>query len=191
MTSHSVDTFEWGEEPEELPPAPRGPSFDLDEASQARVYEYLDRLYRSLQPRCVLLTDGSGRLLHLQGDVERSRALSLAALIAGSFSATREIAEIIAHADEIRRFQQSLQEGVDFSLYSAQAGDKWTLAVAFEPDRTVLGLARQLTLRAASELATISAEATQAPSEEADEVAEALGDLFRQEVGDALEDLFD
>ena len=169
--------------------ASRGPTFDLDSASKAKVEERIAQLYRSLRPRSVLLTDHSGRLLYLQGDIERSRALSLAALVAGSFSATREIAEIVGREDEHREFQQSLQEGVDFSLYSAEAGREWILAVAFEPDETILGLARQFTLQAATDLAAISSQRAAAP-EETHEVAEAMDDVFRQGVGDALEDLF-
>jgi hypothetical protein len=150
-------------------------------------------MYRNLAPRCVLLTNRSGRLLHLRGDIERSRALSLAALVAGSFSATSEIAEIVARDGERKKFRQSLQEGVDFDLYSAQAGEPWILAMTFEPKQTKLGLARQLTLRAAADLADIAARmaerSTQA-AEEAEEMGDMMDDLFRQEVGDAIEDLF-
>lgn len=178
------------DEPSHPAAAPRTPTFELDEDTQSRVDERLNRLYQSVELRCVLLTDRSGRLLYLQGDIERSRALSLAALIAGSFSATRETAEIIGHEEETRQFRQSLQEGVDFNLYSAQAGENWILAVAFEPEETILGLARQYALQTATDLSKIASEAT-APAEHQEEMMGEMDDLFRQEVGDALEDLFD
>jgi hypothetical protein len=182
----------WAPEDEASHPAAvsRSPTFELDGDTRSRVDERLNRLYQSVQLRCVLLTDRSGRLLYLQGDIERSRALSLAALIAGSFSATRETAEIIGRERETRQFRQSLQEGVDFSLYSAQAGENWILAVAFDPDETILGLARQYTLQASMDLSQIESEAT-APAEEQEEILGEMDDFFRQEVGDALEDLFD
>jgi predicted regulator of Ras-like GTPase activity (Roadblock/LC7/MglB family) len=187
-----AEPIDWSPEAETSHPAaaPRSPTFELDEDTQSRVDERLNRLYQSVELRCVLLTDRSGRLLYLQGDIERSRALSLAALIAGSFSATRETAEIIGHEEETRQFRQSLQEGVDFNLYSAQAGENWILAVAFEPEETILGLARQYALQTATDLSKIASEAT-APAEHQEEMMGEMDDLFRQEVGDALEDLFD
>jgi hypothetical protein len=169
-------------------PVGRGPSFELDDEAQSKVDERLEQLYRMLEPRCILLTDRSGRLLHMRGDIERSSALSLAALVAGSFSATGEVAELLARAGESRRFQQSLQEGIDFSLYSAQAGPDWVLVVAFDPELTNLGLARQFTLRAAEDLSALAAQERARP--ETEELDTAVDDLFRQQVGDALEDLF-
>lgn len=180
-------------EPEPDLPTGRPPTFDVDDDTQDEIDSRLTRLFRELLPRCVLLTNRSGRLLHLRGDIERSRALSLAALVAGSFSATSEIAEIVAHDGERRQFRQSLQEGVDFDLYSAQAGENWILAVTFEPEHTNLGLARQLTLRAATDLADILSHMSEMAAEasgDAEEVGDMMDDLFRQEVGDAIDDLF-
>jgi CheY-like chemotaxis protein len=180
----------------ELAPAEeikRPPVFDLDADTQQEIEVRLARLYRDLTPRCVLLTNRSGRLLHLRGDIERSQALSLAALVAGSFSATSEIAEIVARNGERKQFRQSLQEGIDFDLYSSQSGEQWILAVTFEPERTTLGLARQLTLRAAMDLSDVHSqmiERTAQAAGAAKEVGDMMDDLFRQEVGDAIEDLF-
>jgi DNA-binding response OmpR family regulator len=165
------------------------PAFDLEEGVETQMEDRLDQLYKALKPRCILLTNGSGRLLHLQGDIERSRALSLAALVAGSFSATSEIAEIVAQSGESHKFRQSLQEGQDFSLYSAEAGPSWVLAITFEPGETNLGLVRQFTLQAAADLAELSSR-TRDVSEQQHEMGDAMDDLFRQQVGDALEDLF-
>jgi hypothetical protein len=182
-------------EPTPTEPPGRAPTFDLDDETQHTINKRLTRLYRNLRPRWVLLTNRSGRLLFLRGDIERNRALSLAALVAGSFSATSEIAEIVARNGERKKFRQSLQEGVDFDLYSAQAGEPWILAVTFEPERTKLGLARQLTLRAAADLADVAAQLAVKPAqphehEQAEEMGDMMDDLFRQEVGDAIEDMF-
>jgi hypothetical protein len=114
-------------------------------------------------------------------------------LVAGSFSATSEIAEIVARNGERKQFRQSLQEGIDFDLYSSQSGEQWILAVTFEPERTTLGLARQLTLRAAMDLSDVHSqmiERTAQAAGAAKEVGDMMDDLFRQEVGDAIEDLF-
>jgi CheY-like chemotaxis protein/predicted regulator of Ras-like GTPase activity (Roadblock/LC7/MglB family) len=173
---------------ESLPPAPRTPTFSVSDAQQQRAEERVQSLYQSLKPRFVLLTDRSGRLVTVQGQVEHTRALSLAALVAGSFSATAEIAEMVAHEGEERRFQQSLHESEEFSLYAAQAGTTWILALAFEPDRTNLGLVRLYVLRTASDLTEILLE--ESSPEYQQDVGQAMNDLFRKEVGNALEDLF-
>jgi predicted regulator of Ras-like GTPase activity (Roadblock/LC7/MglB family) len=169
-------------------PVRHGPTFELEEEAQTQVAERIEQLYKMLEPRCILLSDRSGRLLDMRGDIQRSAALSLAALVAGSFSATGEVAELLARDRESRRFQQSLQEGLNFSLYSARAGQDWILAVAFEPERTNLGLARQFTLRAAEDLSALAAQERAMP--EPQELDTAMDDMFRQQVGDALEDLF-
>lgn len=174
----------------DLTPNERLPGFELDDEVQSEIESCLTDLYHELVPRCVLLTNHSGRLLHFRGDIERNRALSLSVLAAGSFSATSEIAEIVAHDGEERQFEQSLQEGADFDFYSAQAGEKWILAVAFDPKQTNLGLARQLTLRAAAILTDLSVQLSDQNTEAAQQVSETMDDLFRQEVGDAIEDLF-
>jgi prepilin-type processing-associated H-X9-DG protein len=167
----------------------RHPDFEVGDEVQDQVEGRLARLFQALRPRCVLLVDRSGHLISLHGEVERGRALSLAALVAGSFTATDEIAELLSGPQESSRFHQSLQEGVDVSLYAAQAGPPWILAVAFEPCATRLGLARQFTLQAAADLAALAHEAAAAPKDHR-EMAGAMDDLFREEVGDALEDLF-
>jgi hypothetical protein len=123
--------------------------------------------------------------------LEQGRALSLAALVAGSFSATTEIADMLARPeDEARQFRQSLQEGADFSLYATEVDPAWVLAVAFEPDVTNLGLARQLTIQTAADLEATLAQAHIA-AEQQQEVTHQMNEAFRAEVSDALGALFD
>jgi DNA-binding response OmpR family regulator len=178
------------EEPLPAPP-PRPASFDLDADTQTQIEEQLSHLYRELGARSVLFANRSGRLLHQEGQMEQGRALSLAALVAGSFSATTEIADMLARPeDEARQFRQSLQEGADFSLYSTEVDPAWVLAVAFEPDITNLGLARQLTLQTAADLESILAQA-QATAGQQQEVTHQMNEAFRAEVSDALGALFD
>ncbi len=195
-------------EPEELPPPtdwpddmdmmgdflppPREQTFvsELDSHTQSQIDERLDRLYQEIKLRCILFAGHSGRLLAMQGQLERSRALSLAALVAGSFSAVDEMAEILAEEDDENwPFQQSLQEGQDFSLYSAQINQNWILAVVFEPGVTNLGLARQMTLQAAADLQPLLEQAQETTTER-HEVADTMNEEFRQEVSNALGDLF-
>ncbi len=172
------------------PAAPRAPKLTITETLQAQVEEHLKNLHVSLNPRFSLLTDRSGRLVASVGELSHSRLLSLAALIAGSFSATSEVAEMIAQETETPHFQQSLQESKEFSLYSIKAGPSWILALVFDPERTNLGLARLYLARTAADLAELFAENTGVSQQQQQEVGQSMNDLFRHEVSDALEDLF-
>jgi DNA-binding response OmpR family regulator/predicted regulator of Ras-like GTPase activity (Roadblock/LC7/MglB family) len=171
----------------DAPPRPRSVALTDDVRGQAE--DEVKRLQRELRPRCVLLTDRSGRLVASAGEIEQGRALSLAALLAGSFSATSEVAEMLAEEGEPVQFRQSLQEGEEFSLYSARVGKSWILALAFEPEATLLGMARLYALRTAARLGELLAEQALAP-EQQEEMGRVMDDLFREEVGNALEDLF-
>jgi predicted regulator of Ras-like GTPase activity (Roadblock/LC7/MglB family) len=122
--------------------------------------------------------------------MSHSRSLSLAALVAGSFSATSEVAEMIAKEAETPRFHQSLQESEQFSLYSIKAGPSWILALVFDPERTNLGLARLYTTRAAADLADLFAKNADTSHQQQAEMGQTMNEMFRHEVSDALEDLF-
>lgn len=182
----------WPTEFEEDTPLPPRREFtsELDSQTQTKIEEQLDDLYQNLVVRCLFFTDHTGRLLASQGQLERSRARSLSALVAGSFSAVVEMAELLAEeTDTTRQFHQSLQEGPDFSLYSARVEPTWLLTVVFEPVTTNLGLVRQFTLKTAAELSDLLAQA-QPATEEREAVADTMNATFREEVSNALGDLF-
>lgn len=181
--------LDWEMEPLSTESPTRAPAPDLNSETQDQVEDRVQRLYEELQPRFVFLTTRSGRLICARGEEEGGKSLSLAALVAGSFSATDEIAQMIAKANEPQQaFQQSLQEGEAFNLYSSQVGVHWILSVVIG-QKALLGLSRQLALRAAEELEMLLSQ-PQEDTAQREEVAETMNDLFRQEVDDALGDLF-
>ncbi len=141
----------------------------------------LDRLLAEVEGRCVLMADRGGRLVHWQGRIDKSQAISLAALVAGSFSATAEIAGVLRNEGETRQFRQSLQESEDFSIYSVAVGDRLILSVSFN-NNIPLGLVRFYTLEAAGEMQEVLAEEATSPL--------SLDEGLRHQVGDALDALF-
>jgi CheY-like chemotaxis protein/predicted regulator of Ras-like GTPase activity (Roadblock/LC7/MglB family) len=176
--------------PEPSEPVERRPMVSVTDSLQDQLEQRLEALSDSLNPRFVLLTDRSGRLIASQGGMTHSRSLSLAALVAGSFSATSEVAEMIAQESETPRFHQSLHESEEFSFYSIKAGPSWILGLVFDPERTNLGLARLYVTRTAADLTRLFEENAGASQEQQDEVGQTMNDMFRHEVSDALEDLF-
>lgn len=172
-------------------PTRRRSTFEIDSQTQKETEDHLYQLSAEIGRgvRCILFTHRTGRLLHSLGQIERHRALSLAALVAGSFSAIGEFAELLAEEEESKQFHQSLQEGEDFSFYSAQVGTDWVLSIAFEAVSN-LGLVRHLMLRTAETLAELIAQAQPAAEEEHQEIGKIMDETFRQEVSDTLGDLF-
>lgn len=170
----------------DLPVSPPFLSFDLDDETQLQIKDRLGQLHQALAARCTLFTSRGGRLLHVQGQVEETRMLALAALIASSYSAQGEVAKLLAAETEETHFSHNLQEGPHFSLYTTQVGAQWILAVAFDPEVTNLGLARQLTLQAGVDLEQFLS-LTQFTDEQRQA---ALSDMEQMLDQDVIEDLF-
>lgn len=175
---------------ETLSPSSASFSLNLDYETQMEIKDRLGQLHQSVHGRCALLVNRNGRLFHAQGDIEESRVLALAALVASSFSANNEVAKMLAYeGEEPLQFYQSLQEGKQFSLYLTQVGSDWILAIAFNPDKVNLGLARQLTLQTASDLGPRFNEA-QTISEQRQETLTMMDEAFQETVDDNFADLF-
>jgi hypothetical protein len=172
-------------------PHKRSRPFTLDDPTRARIDERLVQLYQELTLNCTLFLTRTGQLLSSQSEMDDSQFYSLAALAAGSFSATDEVAQLISQQSKDQpQFKQSLQEGPDMCLYSARVGAHWILTVAFNPDKTNLGLARRFTLLAVSDLEEFliqTGDAVVGPPVGAGDFDEVLS----QHVDTALDDLFD
>ncbi len=194
---------EWGEElgDEEWE---RAPARALSAAAAEQIELTLNKLLRQVEGRCVLMTGRGGRLIHWHGDVDESQAISLGALVAGSFAATAEIADVLRHEGETRRFRQSLQESEDFNIWSVAVTDEFTVSIVFD-NQVPLGLVRVYTLRAIRQIRDILAQEQarqQAAEETLDEelrhgIRDTLQDLFggldddfQQDISTALDDLF-
>jgi predicted regulator of Ras-like GTPase activity (Roadblock/LC7/MglB family) len=150
-----------------------------------QIGDLLCNLLGAVEGRCAVITDRGGRLIHWQGRIDRDQAISLAALISGSFSATAEIAEALHNEGEMRYFRQSLQEGEDFSMFSVPAGERSILSLCFDSNGAVpLGLVRISTLKAASAIQEILAKG------EDEETGVHVVEDLRHNVADALDELF-
>ena len=145
-----------------------------------QIKHLLNELLDEVNGRCVLMAHRSGRLMYWQGGIDKSQAISLAALVAGSFSATAAIAGVLRNEGETRQFTQSLQESEDFSIYSVAVGEGLILSISFDNDLP-LGFARVHTSKVTSEIQQILAEDT---VEQTDSL---LDEGLRQEVRDALD----
>ena len=165
-------------------------SIMLNLETQLQVKDRLNQLHQAANGRCTLLVNCNGRLFHAQGQISENRALALAALVASSFSANNEIAKMLADEKEgPAHFQHNLQEGNQFNLYSAQSGANWIVALAFDPDATNLGLARQLTLQASSDLTDLLYQPGLTSGQHY-EMLQMIDDTIQETINDSLENFF-
>jgi two-component system response regulator RegA len=191
--SAKTDPTFWADEPVESPALShkRARPITLDDPTLERIDERLIQLNRELALNCTLFLTRTGHLLYSQSEMDDSQLYSLAALAAGSFSATDEVAKLISRQKRDQpQFKQSLQEGPDNCLYSARVGAHWILTVAFNPDKTNLGLARRYTLQAVSDLEEFLIQAGDAVDGQLDGAGD-FSKAFSQDIDTALDDLFD
>jgi predicted regulator of Ras-like GTPase activity (Roadblock/LC7/MglB family) len=97
----------------------------------------LKRLIKDAQAKCVLLVDKDGHLITRQGFTQSLDTTALAALLAGSFASTREIARLVGEPEFSVLFHQGKKDHIHITL----VGDRTILAVIFD-DRTTIGMVR-------------------------------------------------
>ncbi|MDM7926574.1 MAG: roadblock/LC7 domain-containing protein [bacterium] len=133
-----------------------------------RIFSCLADLAAKLRLMAVLLVDGSGRILAQKiGDGWKDTRLEgLAALAAGSYSASNEIARLLG---ESARFRMVLHEGERRNLFVCSVTQDFHLAVVFESG-TAVGMIRLFTKRAVEQLVPVLSERT-APEQD-------LGKMF-------------
>jgi|GEM_PF-6509873 len=171
----------------------RSSIFDLDYDTHSQIEDRIDQLDTQLVARCILFTTRSGRLLHFSSQMSQSQVLILAALVAGSFSATNEVPRLLAATEKENKSQsqqQSLQEGPNYGMYSAAVGSKWILTIVFNPDEANLGMVRHFALQTAMDLSKLLSKAENAVGQR-QEIAKVMDEVFQREVDDMLGDIFD
>lgn len=141
----------------------------------------LAKMLKGAEAKCALLVDKDGHLITRQGFTHSLDTTALAALLAGSFASTKEIAKLVGESEFSVLFHQGKKDHIHMSL----VGDRSILAVIFD-DRTTIGMVRLYAKETAAELTRIfnslkSRELTDSPG---------LTDEFASSAGDKLDDIF-
>ena len=116
----------------------------------------LNQLVKNSQAKCALLVDKDGHLITRQGFTHSLDTTALAALLAGSFASTKEIARLVGEPEFSVLFHQGKKDHIHVCL----VGERSILAVIFD-DRTTLGLVRLYAKETAEKLAEVLSSATQ------------------------------
>lgn len=156
--------------------------FQLSPALADEITAILQDLYRNLHARCVVLSSSGGRLITSVGAIDRGTAITLAALMSGSFTASAKAAQLFGDED---MFDSSLQESEGYGLYAIRLHDSLILSVAFS-DTVTAGMVRHYAAQGAIDILELLVGETEA--------AQSLKELelsadFRQDVNQVLGDI--
>ena len=110
----------------------------------------LNKLMGDTNATSVMLIDKSGQVIATQGNGTRRNATTLGALLAGAFSSSRHVAELLGEKD----FRTIFQQGVHENIYTTMVEEQWLLVIVFDK-LTHIGLVKVLSKKAADELGRI------------------------------------
>ena len=129
-----------------------------------------------------ILIDKDGHLVTKAGATEDMDLMTIAALVAGSFAATREMAKLLGEDEFSVLFHQGKKDSIQLSLI----GERTLLATIFD-ERTTIGMVRLYAKEATSKLMVIFGEIDNR-IDDGGAMAE-LGD-YTEEAKDSLDDFF-
>lgn len=149
----------------------------------ARLEGELDAFLEMSNAKSALLVDKEGHLVTRRGEPLQSASVeSIAALIAGSFAATREMARLLGEQEFSCLFHQGARDSIQLQLI----GNRTLLAVIFD-ERTNLGLVRFYGQETARNLEQIMQDISTRP---ADQQSQTLSPQFQADAAAALDNLF-
>lgn len=142
----------------------------------------LTRIIKESEAKCALLVDKDGHLITRQGFTHTLDTTALAALLAGSYASTKEIARLVGEPEFSVLFHQGKKDHIHISLI----GERTIMVVIFD-DRTTIGMIRLYAKEVGETLKQImegSHDRPDAPVELgadfADSADEKLDDIFQE-----------
>lgn len=142
----------------------------------------MSKMLKGAEAKCALLVDKDGHLITRQGFTHSLDTTALAALLAGSFASTREIARLVGESEFSVLFHQGKKDHIHMSL----VGERSILVVIFD-DRTTIGMVRLYAKETAVELGTIF-EQVMAKSDP--NASHGISTEFADMAQDKLDDIF-
>jgi len=138
-----------------------------------------DFLSRS-KSKAAMLVDKDGHLITQEGSTERADTDTIAALVAGCFAATREMARILGEEEFTALFHQGRKDNLQLSL----VGKRTILGVLFD-DTTTIGMVRLYAAETARKLTSLFKKlgGRTSPDEE-------IGEGFTKEAANTLDSVF-
>lgn len=149
-----------------------------------RIENCLDEFLKLSVARCAVLVDRDGHEVGRRGEIDGFAVDTIAALAAGSFAATKQMAKLIGESE----FSSLYHQGARDHLLIQLVGERSLLTIVFN-EKTTLGMVRLYATEAAKHLQAIYAEAAERP--ELEEVEAPLGEAYESSAGEAVDKLFE
>jgi predicted regulator of Ras-like GTPase activity (Roadblock/LC7/MglB family) len=130
-------------------------SFVVYEEQIDQINAAMLRMIKKAEAKCALLVDKDGHLITRQGFTQTLDTTALAALLAGSFASTKEIARLVGEPEFSVLFHQGQKDHIHVSLVA----ERCILAVIFD-DRTTIGMVRLYAKESGDRLKEIITEST-------------------------------
>jgi predicted regulator of Ras-like GTPase activity (Roadblock/LC7/MglB family) len=146
------------------------------------ITDALKKLMSDTSATSVMLLDKSGQVISSLGMSTKRNATSLGALLAGAFSSSHHIAELLGEKD----FRTIFQQGVHENIYTTMVDEQWLLVIVFDK-LTHIGLVKVLSKKTSEELGrTLDRVRTDTNSQK----SSVLNIQFRSSVEDTIDLLF-
>ncbi len=146
-----------------------------------RINQVLLAFVRKSGAQSVMLIDQEGHLVARQGFSQTGDGQTLAALVAGSFASTRQVAKVLGEPD----FRVMSHAGEKHAIHMTLLGER-TLQVATFPSSSKAGLISVLCKELASQLEPVLGEAAKRQPDQ----KEQLGSGFTDAMKNQLDNLF-
>jgi len=157
-------------------------SLIIYEEEITQIEALISGMLRNAEAKCALLVDKDGHLITRQGFTHSLDTTALAALLAGSFASTKEIARLVGEPEFSVLFHQGKKDHIHMSL----VGERSILVIIFD-DRTTIGMVRLYAKETAAKLTKIFVKVQQ--KSQATEGA-GVGNEFASMAQEKLDDIF-
>ncbi len=157
-------------------------SLIIYEEEITQIEALISKMLQSAEAKCALLVDKDGHLITRQGFTHSLDTTALAALLAGSFASTKEIARLVGEPEFSVLFHQGKKDHIHMSL----VGERSILVVIFD-DRTTIGMVRLCAKETAAELTEVFNRIEDGPR---DKSGSAISSDFASRAQDKLDDIF-
>ncbi|MBU8934183.1 MAG: roadblock/LC7 domain-containing protein [candidate division Zixibacteria bacterium] len=157
-------------------------SLILYEEETKQIDILISKMLKAAEAKCGLLVDKDGHLITRQGFTSTLDTTALAALLAGSFASTKEIAKLVGEPEFSVLFHQGKKDHIHMSL----VGERSILVVIFD-DRTTIGMVRLYAKETAVELGKVFDKVT---DDSRDKTQVGVSSDFAEEAQDRLDDIF-
>jgi predicted regulator of Ras-like GTPase activity (Roadblock/LC7/MglB family) len=151
------------------------------EEDVSEINKVLEAFLERSQAKCALLIDKEGHLVTKKGFTKSLNTDSIAALVAGSFASTREVAKLLGETEFSVLFHQGKSENIHIGLVAERA-----LVVVIFDDRTTLGMVRLYAEELAQKLTEVLVKAQERNAGQ----ERTVGKEYEQAAEKALDDFF-